>query len=61
MQLRYTSVRNFLVGEDGPAAVEYAVMLALIISVCMGTISALGLNTKVVCDAVCTALGRKKG
>jgi len=31
-------------GEDGPTAVEYAVMLALIIVVCISAISALGSN-----------------
>ncbi|HMF11526.1 MAG TPA: Flp family type IVb pilin [Gemmataceae bacterium] len=35
---------NFLANEDGPTAVEYAVMLALIIVVCMGAVSALGSN-----------------
>ena len=35
-------VRRFLVSEDGPTAVEYAVMLALIIIVCLTAISALG-------------------
>ena len=35
---------NFLKNEDGPAAVEYAVMLALIIVVCITAISALGSN-----------------
>ena len=35
---------NFLKNEDGPTAVEYAVMLALIIVVCMSAISALGSN-----------------
>ena len=34
----------FLKAEDGPTAVEYAVMLALIIVVCIGTITALGQN-----------------
>ena len=29
------SVKKFLVSEDGPTAVEYAVMLALIIVVCL--------------------------
>ena len=37
-----TKVKNFLVSEDGPTAVEYAVMLALIIIVCLATISAIG-------------------
>ena len=38
------NVVNFLKVEDGPTAVEYAVMLALIIVVCIGTITALGQN-----------------
>ena len=35
---------DFLRNEDGPTAVEYAVMLALIIVVCIAAISALGSN-----------------
>ena len=35
---------KFLQSEDGPTAVEYAVMLALIIVVCIAAISALGSN-----------------
>jgi pilus assembly protein Flp/PilA len=35
---------NFLRREDGPTAVEYAVMLALIIVVCIAAISTLGSN-----------------
>jgi pilus assembly protein Flp/PilA len=38
------AVVNFLKREDGPTAVEYAVMLALIIVVCIAAISALGSN-----------------
>jgi pilus assembly protein Flp/PilA len=38
------SLVNFLKNEDGPTAVEYAVMLALIIVVCISAISALGSN-----------------
>jgi len=33
---------RFLRSEDGPTAVEYAVMLALIIVVCIAAISTLG-------------------
>ena len=40
----YQPVRRFLKGEDGPTAVEYAVMLALIIVVCITAITALGTN-----------------
>ncbi len=35
---------NFLKAEDGPTAVEYAVMLALIIVVCIAAITTLGTN-----------------
>jgi pilus assembly protein Flp/PilA len=35
-------LRRFLVSEDGPTAVEYAVMLALIVIVCLTAISSLG-------------------
>ncbi len=37
-------VQRFIVSEDGPTAVEYAVMLALIVIVCMGAITTLGQN-----------------
>jgi len=37
-------MRRFLQKEDGPTAVEYAVMLALIIVVCIAAIGALGSN-----------------
>ena len=37
-------LHGFLKAEDGPTAVEYAVMLALIIVVCIAAISALGSN-----------------
>ncbi len=33
---------NFLIEEDGPTAVEYAVMLALIIGVCAAAVTTLG-------------------
>lgn len=39
-----TKVRRFLLAEDGPTAVEYAVMLALIVVVCLTAISAIGTN-----------------
>lgn len=43
---------NFLKNEDGPTAVEYAVMLALIIVVCIAAISALGSNASNTFDYV---------
>jgi pilus assembly protein Flp/PilA len=42
---RFTqAVANFIKREDGPTAVEYAVMLALIVVVCIAAITALGTN-----------------
>jgi pilus assembly protein Flp/PilA len=38
------SLVRFLQAEDGPTAVEYAVMLALIIVVCITAITSLGAN-----------------
>jgi pilus assembly protein Flp/PilA len=39
---------QFLGKEDGPTAVEYAVMLALIVVVCITAISAVGTNAAVI-------------
>ena len=36
---------EFLRNEDGPTAVEYAVMLSLIIVVCLTAIAAVGTNS----------------
>ncbi|MCA8993782.1 MAG: Flp family type IVb pilin [Planctomycetaceae bacterium] len=44
--IRFTdAVKNFLQEEDGPTAVEYAVMLALIVIVCLTAIRAVGTAT----------------
>lgn len=40
------SVKRFLVSEDGPTAVEYAVMLALIIIVCLTAVQAIGTSAQ---------------
>lgn len=37
-------IKDFLAKDDGPTAVEYAVMLALIIVVCMVAITSIGTN-----------------
>jgi len=46
------SVKKFLVSEDGPTAVEYAVMLALIVVVCLTAIQAIGTNANTTFEAV---------
>ena len=50
-------VQNFLVSEDGPTAVEYAVMLALIIIVCLAAISAIGSNANTTFSNVAQSIG----
>ncbi len=51
-----TSVKTFLVSEDGPTAVEYAVMLALIVIVCLTAIQAIGTNANAKFQAAADAL-----
>ncbi|MGE5193434.1 MAG: Flp family type IVb pilin [Deltaproteobacteria bacterium] len=41
-----SSVRRFLASEEGPTAVEYAIMLALIILACFVAIEQLGSVTQ---------------
>ena len=48
---------NFLKREDGPTAVEYAVMLALIIVVCITAITALGTNANKTFSSVSNTIG----
>lgn len=50
------SVVGFLNSEDGPTAVEYAVMLALIIVVCIGAITTLGTNANLTFASVGSSL-----
>ncbi len=50
-------VKNFVQAEDGPTAVEYAVMLALIIVVCLVAITALGTNANATFTKVSNAVG----
>jgi pilus assembly protein Flp/PilA len=40
----FATVQRFLRDEDGPTAVEYAVMLALIVVVCIAAITTVGKN-----------------
>ena len=49
-------VQRFLVSEDGPTAVEYAVMLALIIIVCLTAIQAIGTNANATFQSVADKL-----
>ena len=48
---------SFAKDESGPTAVEYAVMLALIIVVCITAITALGSNANKTFSSVSTTIG----
>ncbi len=50
-------LHRFLVSEDGPTAVEYAVMLALIIIVCLTAISAIGTQASTTFGEVADSIG----
>ena len=47
-----SSVKTFLETEDGPTAVEYAVMLALILVACIATVQTLGTSAQAKFDEV---------
>jgi pilus assembly protein Flp/PilA len=49
-------LRRFLGSEDGPTAVEYAVMLALIVIVCLGAIQTIGTRANTTFTSVGNAL-----
>ncbi len=48
---------RFVHAEDGPTAVEYAVMLALIVVVCLVAITALGTNANKTFTTVSNSIG----
>jgi len=51
------AVWNFIKNDDGPTAVEYAVMLALIIVVCIGAVRILGTNASTTFTTVGSTVG----
>jgi len=50
-------VVDFLAKEDGPTAVEYAVMLALIIVVCLAAITTIGTNSSQTFSKIGSSIG----
>ena len=55
MRSMLQATRAFLVSEDGPTAVEYAVMLALILVACVTIVTSLGPSVSSTCNRVNTA------
>lgn len=56
MRKLLNKVTRFLKREDGPTAVEYAVMLALIIVVCITAVTQLGQSANTTFEGVDTAV-----
>ena len=56
MQSLANKVCRFLASEDGPTAVEYAVMLALIVIVCLTAIQAIGTNANSTFNSIANSL-----
>ena len=57
MSKLYQSMVRFLKAEEGPTAVEYAVMLALIIVVCLVAIGNIGKGASQTFQSVAQSLG----
>jgi pilus assembly protein Flp/PilA len=57
MKNLFLNVQKFLKSEDGPTAVEYAVMLALIIVVCLTAVNSIGTNANTTFTNVAGSLG----
>ena len=51
------NLKRFLKSEDGPTAVEYAVMLSLIIVVCLTAVTSIGQNASSTFTNVASQLG----
>ena len=52
-----SKLKRFLKNEDGPTAVEYAVMLSLIIVECLTAVTNIGKNSKSTFTTVSAQLG----
>ena len=55
------AARRLLVDEDGPTAVEYAVMLALIVGTCIGAVQAMATATQGSFNTSSNAIGSALG
>jgi len=52
-----SKIKRFLKSEDGPTAVEYAVMLSLIIVVCITAVTSIGQKASTTFTNVANQLG----
>jgi pilus assembly protein Flp/PilA len=58
MQRLANSLIRFVKSEDGPTAVEYAVMLALVIIVCIASVTTIGTNVNSTYQTVGKQVGK---
>jgi pilus assembly protein Flp/PilA len=56
MNKTFCALAHFLTSEDGPTAVEYAIMLALIIIVCVASIALIGTRANLTFNTIGNAL-----
>ena len=56
MKSALLTIRKLLAEEDGPTAVEYAVMLSLIIAVCITAVTSIGQSTNAVFSKVANSI-----
>ena len=56
LKTTYQALRRFLAEEDGPTAVEYAVMLGLILAVCIAAVAFLGTKNQESFDSSASAI-----
>ena len=59
-QTAWKQIRNFLKDEEGATAVEYGVLIALIIALCVGVIAGIGQHMKSSYETVETRLDTAK-
>jgi len=57
MQIATRRITRLIRADDGPTAVEYAVMLALIVVVCLAAIRTVGTNAKTTFTTVANSIG----
>jgi pilus assembly protein Flp/PilA len=57
MRRFFLKLHQFVSSDDGPTAVEYAVMLALIVIVCLASIKSIGTKANTAFSNVSTSLG----
>lgn len=53
----WIKLKSFLKEEDGPTAVEYAIMLALIVVICLASIRSIGTSSTAIFENAAEAVG----